>query len=398
MSIALPAGSEISDQVSAAGAVHISRVQSFVFRAPIEKTVQTSFGTMRDRPSVFVRIEDSDGCWGWGEVFCNWPAVAAEHRARLLSDDLSELVISSKYASPAQMIEELHRKTHVRAVQSGEYGPFWQCISGLDVALHDLFARRAGLPVFKYLSEDVDLEVPAYASGIKCSDAIAQIEAARKIGFNTFKLKVGFEELEDIRHIDRAIEHLRGNEAVAVDANQKWSLEQAISFCGAASEFGLKWIEEPIAADAPQERWRILAEYSLIPLAAGENIVELDHFANQIQAGILKVIQPDITKRGGISWAMKIAEMAKASSVQFCPHYLSGGIGLIASAHLMAAAQCDGILEMDVNPNPLRDAFLDPEFKLDSGYWNLENCIGLGIEQLPEEIEQYAVFKGEAHE
>ena len=64
----------------------IRRLQIFVYRAPIETPVMTSFGTMRDRPAVLVRIEDGDGCFGWGEVWCNYPTCGAEHRARLVED------------------------------------------------------------------------------------------------------------------------------------------------------------------------------------------------------------------------------------------------------------------------------------------------------------------------
>jgi D-galactarolactone cycloisomerase len=65
----------------------IHRIDAWVYRQPIEQPVATSFGIMRDRPAVFIRIEDQDGAYGWGESFANWPVAGAEHRARLLRPD-----------------------------------------------------------------------------------------------------------------------------------------------------------------------------------------------------------------------------------------------------------------------------------------------------------------------
>ena len=65
--------------------VRITRIEGFAFRSPVAKPVMTSFGMMRDRPAAFLRIEDEDGAFGWGEIFANWPAAAAEHRINLLA-------------------------------------------------------------------------------------------------------------------------------------------------------------------------------------------------------------------------------------------------------------------------------------------------------------------------
>jgi len=113
-------------------------------RCPIEMPVATSFGVMRDRPAVFVRIEDSDGCFGWGEVFANWPAAGPEHRVNLLKADLGDLVLGFAAAAPGDLFQHLRRATRLRALQCGEFGPFRQVIAGLDIALGGLCARRRG--------------------------------------------------------------------------------------------------------------------------------------------------------------------------------------------------------------------------------------------------------------
>jgi len=133
-------------------AVEISRIDVSVFRVPIDIPVATSFGVMTTRPAVFVRLTDTGGAFGWGEIFANWPAAGAEHRARLLIEDIADLVIGFRADTPSALFEYLTDRTHVRALQCGEWGPFRQVIAGLDCALWDLFARRNGLPLAQYIN------------------------------------------------------------------------------------------------------------------------------------------------------------------------------------------------------------------------------------------------------
>src|SRR5476649_1071973 len=78
----------------------IARLEAFVYRAPVDTPVQTSFGIMRDRPAVFVRVTDTDGVQGWGEIWCNFPTVGAEHRARLVDAVFAPLAQGKTFASP----------------------------------------------------------------------------------------------------------------------------------------------------------------------------------------------------------------------------------------------------------------------------------------------------------
>jgi D-galactarolactone cycloisomerase len=144
----------------------IERVEVFCFRVPIKTPVATSFGVMRDRPAVFVKLTDEQGAFGWGEIFANWPAAAAEHRAQLLLQDICDLVVGHRVEQAGDLFEQLSKKTYIRAIQSGEWGPFRQVIAGLDIALHDLYARRMGLSLAQFLNKNSAMAVPTYASGI----------------------------------------------------------------------------------------------------------------------------------------------------------------------------------------------------------------------------------------
>jgi len=369
-----------------AAPVRPARIEAFVFRCPIATPVRTSFGVMHDRPAVFVRAEDADGATGWGEIWCNFPAVGAEHRARLLESVLAPLATSRAFESPTEAFEWLSAKTAVLAIQSGEPGPMAQAIAGIDLALWDLCARRAGQPLWRYLGGRSDA-VTAYASGIN-PDAPEQVVARKRDeSYRAFKLKIGFGAERDLRNL-RALRELLGERTpLMVDANQGWTLAEARAMAPALGEFGLGWLEEPLRADRPWSEWRELARDTRIPLAAGENVMGHEDFAAAIESGTLSVLQPDLAKWGGISGCWPAVQRGLAAGLRYCPHYLGGGIGLLASAHVLAAAGGDGILEIDANPNPLRTELMGPLGRLQEGGAKLGDAPGIGIEP---DLEQLA--------
>ena len=251
--------------------VHLKSVTAHVFRAPIETPVMTAFGIMRDRPMVLVRAEDHDGVVGWGEVWCNFPQVGAEHRARLVDSAVAPLAIERAFQHPTHVFEHLTERLAVLAIQSGEAGPFAQAIAGVDTAVWDLVARKIGEPLWRVLGGNSPT-ISVYASGLNPTSP--QILAQHKWdeGYRAFKLKIGFGRAGDIANLEALRTVLGADVDLMVDANQAWTVEEAISLLPALEPFKLKWLEEPIRADRPWSDWRRLKSATSIPLAAGENI------------------------------------------------------------------------------------------------------------------------------
>jgi L-alanine-DL-glutamate epimerase-like enolase superfamily enzyme len=200
----------------------------------------------------------------------------------------------------------------------------------------------------------------------------------RARGHRAFKLKVGFGDELDDRNL-RAIREEFGQEVLlSVDANQAWDLESAIRQAKRFEAYDLSWIEEPLRADRHWREWNSLREVTSVPLAAGENLAGLGMFSDALAQGVLSVVQPDVAKWGGVSGCIALAGMIKRAGATYCPHYLGGGIGLLASAHLLAAAGGNGMLEVDVNENPLRDELCGPLDDVREGHASLSNAPGLG--------------------
>jgi D-galactarolactone cycloisomerase len=364
-----------------------------VFRCPIETPVVTSFGVMRDRPMVLVRVEDTDGAAGWGEIWCNFPAVGAEHRARLVDSVLAPLVEGVALENPPAAWDAMTAKTEVLAIQSGEQGPIAQAIAGVDIALWDLAARKAGLPLWRMLGGNSP-RVRVYASGLN-PDAPERLAVIRqRAGHRAFKLKIGFGVERDLANL-AALRAALGNDAVLmVDANQAWTLEEALAVAPRLAAFDLKWLEEPLRANRPWSEWISLASRVPIPLAAGENLAGAAMFEQALRANALGVVQPDIAKWGGFSGCAAVAKKILATGARFCPHYLGGGIGLLASAHLLAAIGGNGLLEIDANDNPLRTLTCGPLSDITQGEAVLADAPGLGAIPDLSALGRYSISPG----
>jgi len=372
----------------------LARLDAYVFRAPIHAPVRTSFGTMTDRPAVLIRLTDEDGIHGWGEVWCNYPVCGAEHRARLAVQVFSPHLLGHAFANPPVASDSLVRATRILALQTRESGPLDQVIAGIDVALWDLAARRQGRPLWRVLGgTGAQVAVPAYASGINPDGAVESIQAAREAGYRSFKVKIGFDPAQDLATVDRASWALMGNESLMVDANQAWTLDQARAMTQALGDFKLEWLEEPMPVDTPIAAWRALAGESPVELAGGENFASDEAFARAIDERVLSVVQPDLCKWGGISRCLPVAERVLAAGSRYCPHYLGGGIGLMASAHALAAVGGDGLLEIDCNPNPLRTRLAEPFPQVHEGRMPLPDGPGLGVNPDLAAVEQWQTLR-----
>ena len=359
-------------------AFEIATAEAFVFRAPAHPPVRTSFGVMHDRPSLLIRLTDVDGVTGWGEAWCNFPAVGAEHRHRLFTSFFAPLLRGKRFQSPQSCFASLTARSHILALQAGEPGPLSQVIAAIDIAAWDLVAKRASLPLWRLLGGQATVDV--YASGIHPDEALQIAKEKSGEGYTAFKLKIGFDKDRDLQAL-RGLRDMLGTDAtLMVDANQAWSPKHARMMLAELSPYNLAWVEEPVPADTPWQTWRSLAEASPVRLAAGENLRGEEAFFASIVEGGIQVVQPDIGKWGGFTGCLQVGRKAIEMGRWFCPHWLGAGIGLTASLHLKAAVGGPGCVEVDANPNQLRSLLGDPDFKVEGGRTTLSDKPGLGVE------------------
>lgn len=368
----------------------LSRVEAFAYRVPIATPIKVAFGTFRDRPLVLVRVVDQNGAEGFGEVWCNWPAVGAEHRARL-AVDVGERLIGRPYASPEALFSALSRELETLVIQTGEVGPIAQVVAGIDIAVSDLAARRAGLPLYRWLGANARARVPVYATGINPDRPEVFAMARRAEGHRSFKLKIGFGEELDLRNLRAMRDALGPEAAIMTDANQAFDRDTALRVAEAIAPLGLGWLEEPLRVDAPVEDWTALADASQTPLAGGENLRAGD-LDGACRGKVLKVIQPDATKWGGVSGTIAVARAAVAAGKPYCPHVFGGGIATLVSLHLLAAAGGAGLLEFDCFPNAGRELIVGDLLPVLEGYVPVPSEPGLGVMPDLAALSRYQTF------
>jgi L-alanine-DL-glutamate epimerase-like enolase superfamily enzyme len=216
-------------------------------------------------------------------------------------------------------------------------------LSALDVALWDLKARRANLPLWRLLG-GFDRSVPCYAGGIdldlSIEDLLKQTDDNLGKGFRAIKMKVGRPDLaSDVARVRAMRDHLNEGFPLMADANMKWTVEVAIRAAKAFQPFDLTWLEEPtIPDDVPGHR-RILAQGG-VPIAAGENLRTLWEFKNYIVSDAVSYPEPDVTNCGGVTSFMKIARLAESFNLPVTSHGAHD-----VTVHLLAACPNRSYLE-----------------------------------------------------
>jgi L-alanine-DL-glutamate epimerase-like enolase superfamily enzyme len=217
-------------------------------------------------------------------------------------------------------------------------------LSALDIALWDLKARRANLPLFRLL-RTFDARVPCYAGGI---DLDLSVEALLKQtddnlakGFRAIKMKVGRPDLaSDVARVRAMRDHLGDGFPLMADANMKWTVDQSIRAARAFRDSNLTWLEEPTIPDDIAGHARIVREGG-VPIATGENLHTLHEFTQLISAGGVTFPEPDVTNCGGITVFMKVAHLAEAFNLPLTSH---GAHDL--TVHLLAAVPNRSYLEV----------------------------------------------------
>ncbi|MBJ7467574.1 MAG: mandelate racemase/muconate lactonizing enzyme family protein [Rhodoferax sp.] len=351
-------------------------IEAFCIRVPVKMPIKVAFGTFRDRPMVLLRVVDDQGAEGWGEVWANWPSSGAEHRARL-SIDLGERLVGRHFDSPEKMFQLLSQELEVLVLQTLEVGPIAQVLAGFDIACWDLVARRSNQALHSLISDRGAKQVPVYVTGINPDQPEIFAAARQAEGFRAFKLKTGFGHALDVRNLEAMREVLGPKAELTCDSNQNLDLPAAIAFVEAVAPLKIGWFEEPLRVDAPVSDWAELARVSSTPLAGGENFHGAQ-FDQALGSSVLQVIQPDITKWGGVSGNLRVARLAVSAGKRYCPHYFGGGVSLLASLQVLAAVGGEGLLEFDAHPNLGREAVVGDLLPVIEGCVPVPTGPGLG--------------------
>ncbi|WP_462410610.1 mandelate racemase/muconate lactonizing enzyme family protein [Neobacillus sp. Marseille-QA0830] len=368
----------------------IVNVEPIVIDLPLDRPVQTSFGEMTRRTNVLVRIEANTGEFGIGEIWNNFPSWGAHEKVSTLIHGVRPLLLGEDPREIGKINHKLFKKLTTLCLQWGAVGPMHHSISGVDIALWDLIGKHYGLPIHKLLGGKIHEEVEVYASGLGPTLSDELVLKHQEMGITSFKLKVGKDTALDLQNLKRLRDLIGPVGKLMIDANQAWNRQSAIQNLLQFTPFDLTWIEEPIPCD-DIEGLRYIREATSIPVAAGENIYGRKQARKALELEAVDIIQPDLSKNGGISESKIIAEMAGSFDRPYAPHYLGGAVCFAASLHFFASVPGGLILEMDANPNPFREQLFTNPFIVKDGKVKIPEQPGLGFEMDQEFVDFYTV-------
>lgn len=303
--------------------MRITRVECQLLHVPLARprasALEAAGGRLNHIITLLTHIHTDAGLAGLGLAY----ALQSTGRALLATavDDLAPLLVGED----ARDHERLAAKAYWRTQTVGRRGLVQQAYSALDVALWDLKGQAAGMPLWKLLGGCRD-SVKCYGSDTGWLHLSVEqiVEASRPYvdqGMG-IKVKVGNDADEDTDRVGRLAEALGEDVWLAVDANEKYDYDTALRMGRYfEQEVGVAWLEEPLCVEDLDGHARLAAKLDL-PLAGGEMLFGLDEVRGYLERDALQVFQPDITRLGGITPALRAITLAEARGVQVAPHLL----------------------------------------------------------------------------
>ncbi len=378
--------------------MRISDVKAFPtsFPVPPGESVTLGIGRTVKRDAVVVKVTTDDGLVGWGESHHGRAPGAVAH---LANTTLRQLVLGMDAADVVGVWGRVYK------MQLGSHGmgaATAMAMSGIDMALWDIRGKATGWPLYRLLG-GAARPIPAYAGGVSLGwqEPVALVEEARAlvaVGYKAVKLRIGDAPARDLARVSAVRKALGGDLVILVDANTGYTVEDARKAMPGLDANGVGWLEEPFPAHDTRS-YALARTFGRVPLAAGENHYTRFEFVRLIEDGSITVLQPDLSKTGGITEALRVAALASAWKLPINPHTSMTGLNMAATIHFLAAIDNGGYFEGDVSKNNrFRDELVSRPYEVGP-----DGCVrplekpGLGLEVDEEFLARHPVIEGPSY-
>jgi len=366
----------------------IESVSVCIARVPLANPVTFSTRQVKAREYCLVKVRSTDGVEGLGYCY------AVNSAGRLLSVAVTDLFGARLVGQESLRVEGLWSELYQEALLLGRAGAVMRVLSAIDIALWDLNARTANLPLYQYLGAKTLNRVPAYASGGyyvpgKTPDKLAQEMAQHvKEGFRAVKMKVGLESVAGERKRIAAVREAIGDDVrLMLDANNAWrDLPTALEYMRCFEPYNPFWIEEPFSPDDIANHAR-LARATRVTVATGEIEAGRWRFKDLIEQGATTLLQTDATVCGGITEFRRIAAMADSHGLTVEPHAWHD-----VHVHLVASTPNTTYVEWMPDDHIVNfRRVIDRQLVADNGDLMLPKLPGLGFRFDDAALEEYGV-------
>lgn len=369
-------GSSILDATTAAHAAfadvtagsRIVHVEAQLVDLPVETVRTDALQTFVKQETIFVRIRTADGTEGVGYSYTIGTGGGAV--LSLLRETLLPALIGLEAERPEAVWLALFGITRATTV-----GPITAlALAAVDTAVWDAKTRRAGLPLW-VAGGGASPSIPMYDTEggwlhLTVDELVAHAVASKERGMGGVKIKVGkprgHQDLERLRAVRDAV----GDDLdIMVDANQSFTVSEAVRRARLFEQVDVFWFEEPLPAE-DIEGHRQLARSTSVPIAVGESMYSIGHFREHLQRGGASIVQPDVARVGGITPWLKIAHLAESFNAPVAPHFLM-------ELHVSLVCAIPNALYLEHIPQ-LRAVTTD-ELRIEGGRGWAPTTAGLGI-------------------
>jgi L-talarate/galactarate dehydratase len=294
----------------------ISDARVRLLRVPRDTAVSSSYATYQWIEVVVVELSTDDGLTGYG-----WTNIIGTGGPAIASFVDTEFLPLMSGADPAD-VRTLWERMYRHSMSRGRKGVAMYALSAVDIALWDLLAQRAELPLHHLLGSTRDT-IPVYGDGcwvsLSLDELIAEAQAYTSMKAWGVKVKIGTDLPTALTRLDAVREAIGPHTRLMVDANQAFNPLEAATVARHLQERDVYWFEEPVLADSLDDYAR-LAQKTDITIAAGENEYTRYGFRDLIGTGAVDILQPDVHRVGGVTEFMRIAALAETWNIPVAPH------------------------------------------------------------------------------
>jgi len=386
--------------------VKISSIKSHVLRYELDKELGYSQQYYKHRTAHLVEIETDEGITGWGECF--GPGNIALANKYIVEKVIQPLIIGEDPINK----EYIWHKVYNLLRDSGQKGMPIQALSGIDIALWDILAKKAKLPLYQLLGGKTNNKIPVYGYGMMlqkksveelCELFKKEANQIKEKNFKAMKMKVGLGPKEDLKLVSAVREVIGNDFKLMVDANHAYNKNDALYVGRGLDEMEIYWFEEPVAPE-DYDGYKELKERLKTNIAGGEAEFTKYGWNQLIKNNCIDIAQPEVCGLGGITEYLKVSALAQSNFIPIVNHVWGSALSVAVNLHLLTSLPdmpgglfpTKSMLEFDTTEKNIfitdlaeeKFSILDQVKDKDGFASPLEN-IGIGINPKKEFIKEY---------
>ena len=384
----------------------INSIKSHVLRYELDKELGYSQQYYKHRTAHLVEVQTDEGITGWGECF--GPGNIALANKYIVEKVIQPLIIGEDPINK----EYIWHKVYNLLRDSGQKGMPIQALSGIDIALWDILAKKAKLPLYQLLGGKTNNKIPVYGYGMMlqkktveelCELFKKEANQIKEKNFKAMKMKVGLGPKDDLKLVSAVREAIGDNFKLMVDANHAYNKNDALYVGRGLDEMDIYWFEEPVAPE-DYDSYKELKEKLKTNIAGGEAEFTKYGWNQLIKNNCIDIAQPEVCGLGGITEYLKISALAQANFIPIVNHVWGSALSVAVNLHLLTSLPdmpgglfpTKSMLEFDTTEKNIfitdlaeeKFSILDQVKNKDGFASPLEN-IGIGINPKKDFIKEY---------